>query len=395
MSPSEQKIFATFPAFLRTLVEAEVQAGNAVVELSYGYPAAPCGAYIKLARPVSTRPRQSEGELVFYDRNTPSFSGEFSNSDRHFFVLEPPHPPEPPPDMDAIRERLKRMDTEAAAARARAREGKGSEEATRQGGSRASKRPAEAPASTTDRVSKTHRVTAPAPERASAPAPKPRRDAPSPVPATAPEVSVATRFQASMVLDSEKWREGTGYDLALLKQATPADLAAIQDLLVRHSPRDWRDVEALSQLDTPGARAALRDALRDPDAQVRMAVHRYAPDLFSEAERIDSLVQAIETAASFSGLSQTLEEVQVLHPPPVVAALLRGLMERDGATAVHYAAMLFYLHGKADSPFDWSHRPFFLRFNTDDPGERETVVRELCATLEIDPRRCFKPKPAT
>ena len=101
-----EKDFATFPAALRDLVEAELQAGNAIVAMEHGFPAAPCGAYIKLALPVTTRPREKTADLDFYDRNSSSYSGEFTNAQRFYFVLEPANSPEPYPDMDAIRKAL-------------------------------------------------------------------------------------------------------------------------------------------------------------------------------------------------------------------------------------------------------------------------------------------------
>jgi hypothetical protein len=116
-------------------------------------------------------------------------------------------------------------------------------------------------------------------------------------------------------------------------------------------------------------------------------VTRYAPQLIPDATRVASLVEALKTAVAYGGLTQALEEVLECHPPEVMDALLRGLLEREGEVAVHFAARLFYLHGKADEPFDWNHRPFFLRFHTEDRAERLAVYRELCAILEIEPER--------
>ena len=344
------KELAGFPAVLRELVEAELAAGNEVAEVGHGYPAAPCGAYIKLARAVGTRPRTSEAELAFYDRNTPTFSGEFTDAKRHFFVLEPPHPPTPPPDMDAIRAELEKAGSG------------GHVSASSIGG--------------TDQAST--RATRVGRERGRQLGDNPK--------------SAVGRFKASMVIDYEKWHEGVGYDLTILSQASPEDLRAIEALLVEQGVRDWRDVEALSAIDSETARALLKRASRDSDTQVRMAVHRYAPEQMTEAQRIDSLVKAIETAEVYGGLTQALLEVRTFHPPEIIRALLRGLMERDGGTAVHFAAMLCFLHGKASSPFDMAQRPFFLRFNTADQGEREKVVRELCAMIGAEPSRCIKPK---
>lgn len=94
---------AEFPAPLRELVEAEIAAGNSIIAIEHGFPAAPCGASVMLARAVHDDRRKSAGEVKFYARNNSSYSGEFTTAQRHFFVLEPPLPPPPDPDMDAIR----------------------------------------------------------------------------------------------------------------------------------------------------------------------------------------------------------------------------------------------------------------------------------------------------
>lgn len=103
LTTEQKKEFAKFPAPLRALVEAEIAAGNAIAAIENGFPAAPCGASIKLAKAVSDARRKSTREISFYERNNSSYAGEFTTKERHFFVLEPPLPPPPYPDMDAIR----------------------------------------------------------------------------------------------------------------------------------------------------------------------------------------------------------------------------------------------------------------------------------------------------
>jgi hypothetical protein len=98
-----QSDFDSFPPVLRKLLDAELAAGNEIAEFGHGFPAPPAGAYIKLAKPLISRQRASGGGIDFYDRNFPDFSGEITDAKRFFFLLEPPHPPEPEPDMDAIR----------------------------------------------------------------------------------------------------------------------------------------------------------------------------------------------------------------------------------------------------------------------------------------------------
>jgi hypothetical protein len=48
---------------------------------------------------------------------------------------------------------------------------------------------------------------------------------------------------------------------------------------------------------------------------------------------------------------------------------------------VHYIAMLAFLYGKAESTFDWSLRPLFLKFNTPSETERQAALVELRALV--------------
>jgi len=306
-----------FPPVLLALIVAELAAGNGITELGHGFPAAPCGAYVLLTAPVSTRPRTNDASIRFHDYDTPTHSGRFTDEKGHFFVLEPPHPPEPPPDMDAIRRAL------------------------------------EPPPWTP---------------------PPPRDD------------THYRRFRASMEIDYEKWREGIGYDLESIRKAGPEDRRSIEDLVLGRGALDWRDVEAMAELNTPRATEALRAILKGTDIRLKQAVLRYAPGLTTKNDRKATLVRALEEAVIYGGLTQALDELPGYHPPEAIEALFRGALRREGEVAVHFAAMLYYLHGKAEEPFDWSHRPFFLRFHAALGPEREAVFRELCAHVGVDPQ---------
>lgn len=196
--------------------------------------------------------------------------------------------------------------------------------------------------------------------------------------------SPVERFRASMRMDYEKWRNGDGYDLAALRDASPEECREIERLVLAHRPRDWRDVEALALFETAEARAALRDVAENDDPQTRMAVTRHAPGLLSETARAASLIRAIRSAQPFDGLSAIIDEAEAFHPPEVMDALLWGTLKGDSEAAVHFAALLYYLHNKAESSFDWAHRPFFLRFNTENSAEREAAFRDLCEDIGAD-----------
>lgn len=103
LTPEQQKELAKFPAALRSLIDAELAAGNVIEEIGHTHPAPPVGAFVKFTKKVTTRPRASGSGLKFYERNHSIYSGEFYDEQRFFFVLEPANPPPPYPDMDAIR----------------------------------------------------------------------------------------------------------------------------------------------------------------------------------------------------------------------------------------------------------------------------------------------------
>jgi hypothetical protein len=190
-----------------------------------------------------------------------------------------------------------------------------------------------------------------------------------------------------MEIDYEKWHDGIGYDLDAIKSASQTERKVIEQILIRHSPRDWRDIEALAQINTENARETIKNAIKDPDPAVRVAVTRYAPNLVTNSERRHSIIEALQHAQIFGGLSQVLDDIEEYHPAEVKEALIKGLLSREGDVAVLFAAMLFYIYGKAKEPFDMKQRPFFLLFNTEDKEERLQAFRELCKQLSINPEK--------
>ena len=186
-----------------------------------------------------------------------------------------------------------------------------------------------------------------------------------------------------MVNTCERWHDGIGYDLDLIETGSPEERSRIETLLLSRSVDDWRDVEALAVLGTPLATARLQAVLEGVDKTITLAVLRYAPRLFSNEQRIATLLKALEHAGAFDVLTQVLEEIETFHPPEIVVALLRETLAGDGESAVHLAAMSMFVHGKAQSAFDWDQRPFFLRFNTEDRGERESAFIELCEKIGV------------
>src|ERR1700690_889201 len=92
-------------------------------------------------------------------------------------------------------------------------------------------------------------------------------------------ISPLQRFEKSMNITYEMWHDGIGYDMDALKSASKTEREQIEQMLINRSPRDWRDIEALAEIDTKSAREAIKNAMKDPDPDVRVAVTRFAPNL--------------------------------------------------------------------------------------------------------------------
>lgn len=199
--------------------------------------------------------------------------------------------------------------------------------------------------------------------------------------------SAMERFKQSLQMDYDKWRDGIGYDLNAIRDASPQERAWIQDLLLNRGVRDWRDIQALAILNTPRAREALRSALTSNCLELALAVARHGPHLVSDEVRTALMVRGLEQAKPFYGLTQTLMQVEDFHPAPVIDALFRNTVTREGDVAVHFAAMLMYLHGQAETSYDMDKRLFFLTFNTQCPTARKAAFCELCGKIGVNAQR--------
>jgi hypothetical protein len=193
-----------------------------------------------------------------------------------------------------------------------------------------------------------------------------------------------SRFIESMKIDFEKWHDGIGYDIEALKRTTIKERKEIERILTNRNKLDWRDIEALAVLDTPKTRSTILHALLGSNNEVNMAVLRFAPNLVSNQLKTRVIVKALKSASFFEGFSHTLDIVGKYHPEEVIHELFHGLINREGDVAVHYAAMLYYIYGKAETIFDEEYRDFFLKFNTPRLSERKVAFKELCEKIEVD-----------
>ncbi len=78
-------------------------------------------------------------------------------------------------------------------------------------------------------------------------------------------------FLDSMVMDFDKWHDGTGYGLKALKRLGSEERVSIEKLLIGNLKQaaDWRDLNALAALGTTSARAAVNKARYHNNTKVR------------------------------------------------------------------------------------------------------------------------------
>jgi hypothetical protein len=198
--------------------------------------------------------------------------------------------------------------------------------------------------------------------------------------------SALERFMASTDISYEQWHDGVGYDLAALKELGGDDRTEAERFLLGRAGSDWRDLEGLMALGTPAARAAVVDQLRGGRLEQRLWAARYLRDDPNLAEdREAAVVAGLDEAVFYGGLSVALDLATELRTPAMVDALFRAALRDEGEAAVHAAARLAFIHRKAKEEFDWELRPLFLKFNTQDRGERTRAFRELCKLCGVDP----------
>jgi hypothetical protein len=186
-------------------------------------------------------------------------------------------------------------------------------------------------------------------------------------------------FIDSMFMNFDRWHDVIGYDLEALKRMEPEERASIEELLIENLQEagDWRDVDALAALGTESALEAVDKARFHRKTKVReFALKTILNNHHSKkitkkkvAELEDQVVQAVKRG--------NFEIAEYMPTVRVKKALLDSTREADSVIRVNAAAFLLYLCGQAAEPFDWSQRPFFLRFSNRDPKTLQEAWEEL------------------
>lgn len=193
---------------------------------------------------------------------------------------------------------------------------------------------------------------------------------------------------ASTDIGYEQWHDGVGYDLGALAELKDDERDEAERWLLARADRDWRDVEGLLALGSEQARGAVVDQLCHGMIEIRLVAARRLPeDPAIEADREAAIVVGLGEATVMSGLTTALDLATEHQTPAVMDALFRAALRDDREMAIHAAALLAFLHGKAKEPFDWDRGPFYLRFGEDEPAVRRAAFEQLCRECGVDPAR--------
>ena len=185
------------------------------------------------------------------------------------------------------------------------------------------------------------------------------------------------RFEKSRILDFDAWHDGAGFDLSAIAEMTADERASVRKSLL-HADPTWREIEALDALrdyaeahpdEDPGRAVseidrAMQRGATAPDRVTRLAaaetLHRQGKlpdfDRVIAREISDNMLKIAD------GCGPALLLAEQFPTGRVKQALLYASNFRS-ETAMHCAALLCYLCGKAKEPFDWSMRPFFMNFH--------------------------------
>jgi hypothetical protein len=186
-------------------------------------------------------------------------------------------------------------------------------------------------------------------------------------------------FLDSMIMNFDRWHDGTSYDLEALERLGPKERASVEELLIENLKEagDWRDVNALAALGTDSALKAVDKARFHKNTKVRDYALKIILNTHNLKDRTKEDITELEDQVVQAVKRGNFEMAEYMPTMSVKKALLDSTREADSVIRVNAAAFLLYPCGQAPEPFDWSQRPFFLRFAEGDPQALQEVWEEL------------------
>src|SRR5262245_4415499 len=196
------------------------------------------------------------------------------------------------------------------------------------------------------------------------------------------------KFVNSMQITSDQGRDGIGFDLDTLEQVSETERENLTRMLTERLDEygDWREMDALMLIGTPAAKDAVRRASTSPNLETQLHAAKKLAEAGDPVDLEGIIIVTLRNTDRSSGLSQAIHLAEQYPSPRLQEALLDLALNGSEEQRIHCAALALYHGGKAESPFDWDHRPFFLRFGDDDRQVQIDAYKELCQRLGIQPK---------
>lgn len=197
------------------------------------------------------------------------------------------------------------------------------------------------------------------------------------------------KFLESMKIDSEKGRIGIGYDLKVLKELSAEELKQVEAVLIPRKDKDWRDVEALAEVNTPTALNAVKACLDSPNLEVRIFAAKFLKEknILDRVEEV--LLKTLPITKPGGGLVQALRLAKEYPTEAVKQKLIWCALHGPDVTRTHCAAMALFLYGKAETEFDNKQKIIFS-FGVADKAKRLEAFPEFCQIIGANPADYMK-----
>lgn len=219
--------------------------------------------------------------------------------------------------------------------------------------------------------------------------------------------SAYERFRASMTIGLDAWRDGTGYDLAALREMTAEELKSVRTVL--QSRDDWRDAEALAAIalieqqrsaaggsEAPqsasddGAFTSLRRMLNDGALPLvtRLEAGEQLTELGHDLDLTELVLAMLKAGREdMTTLSRAMDHVEWNLPASekLKLGVLKLLRHAKEAYAFHLASLAWVAFGLCESTSDLSQREAWQRFAEE--SSRTAAFDELLTRVKVDANR--------
>jgi hypothetical protein len=178
-----------------------------------------------------------------------------------------------------------------------------------------------------------------------------------------PTSAAWTRFVASLEMNLDSWRDGTGYDLGALREMGEIERGAIGEMIAtrlanRNRAADWRDLEAAAELGRADAIARRTD---DDDPQTRL---RARVALGDTTAIVAELCATIGRGRDVDAVSRALDRVAE-HPTAAVREALIARVRKVDSLFIVASMVLLEVFGGVEDAF--GERPFLFEVQAQGP----------------------------